>query len=196
MIFRAIPDSRGFIYGDTFVLDGNSRKDSILKFDPEFNLVATIATHEKAYTRLELNPVREGLIYQVMADDKLVWAHTYEYALHIVDPEGKLIKKIIKDYNQIKITEKDKKKIIKDMWGDEPLPSGFKIAIPKHYPPMYYLQGDDKGRIYVRTYERDSEGQVKFDVFDEEGRYILSFFHSTSLKRFIDTNPSSSWTRL
>jgi len=177
MIFRAIPDSRGFIYGDTFVLDGNSRKDSILKFDPEFNLVSTIATHEKAFTRLEVNPVREGLIYQVMADDRLVWAHTYEYALHIVGPDGKLIKKITKDYNQIKITEKDKGKIIKDMWGDEPPPSGFKIATPKSYPPMYYLLGDDKGRIYVRTYERDSEGKLKWDVFDEEGRFILSFFH-------------------
>ncbi len=176
-IFRAIPDSRGCLYGDTFIIEGNSRKDSILRFDAEFNLDSTIATYEKAYTRLELNPVREGFTYQVMADDKLVWAHTYEYTLHIVDPEGKFIKKIVKDYNQIKITEKDKEKIIKDMWGDEPPPTGFKIAIPKHFPPMYYLLGDDKGRIYVRTYERDSKGQFKWDVYDEEGRYILNFFH-------------------
>jgi hypothetical protein len=176
-IFRAIPDSRGFLYGDTFILDGNIRKDSILKFDPEFNLVSTVTSFEKAYTRRELNPVREGLVYQVMADDCLIWAHTYEYALHVLDPEGKLIKKIIKDYKQIKITEKNKEKIIKDMWGDQPPPSGLKIAIPKHYPPMYYLLGDDKGRIYIRTYERDSKGQIKWDVFDKEGRFILSFFH-------------------
>lgn len=176
-IFRAIPDSRGFVYGDTFILDGNSRKDSILKFDPEFNVVSTVATLEKVFTGRELNPVREGFVYQVMADDSVVWAHTYEYTLHVVDLEGKLIKKIIKDYKQIKIAENEKEKIIKDMWGDEPPPSGLKIAIPKHYPPMYYLLSDDKGRFFVRTYERNSKGQLKWDVFDEEGRYILSFFH-------------------
>jgi len=177
VIFRAIPDSRGFLYGDTFNMEGNLPKHSILKLDPEFNLVMTVATFESPLGTRELNPVREGPVYQVMAGDRFVWAHTNEYVLHVLDPEGKLIKKINKDYKQIKITEKEKEIIIKERFGDEPTPPGFKIAVPKHYPPMYYLLNDDKGRIYVRTYERDSKGQIKFDVFDQEGRYILSFFH-------------------
>jgi len=177
MIFRAIPDSRGFIYGDTFSIEGNLRKHSILKFDPEFNLVMTVVTFDNSLSIRELNPVREGPVYQVMANDRFVWAHTYEYVLHVLDPEGKLIKKIIKDHKQIKINEKEKEKMIKEMFGDEPTPSGFKIAIPKHYPPIYYLLGDNKEKIYVRTYEQDSQGKIKWDVFDEEGRYILSFFH-------------------
>jgi hypothetical protein len=137
----------------------------------------TVVTFDNSRKIRELNPVREGPVYQVMTDDRFVWAHTYEYVLHVLDPKGKLTKKIIKEYNQIKITDKEKEKIKKDMWGDQLPPPGLKIAIPKHYPPIYYLLGDDKGRIYVHTYERDSKGKIKWDVFDEEGLYILSFFH-------------------
>ena len=187
-IFRAIPDSRGFFYGDTFIIDKDLRTDSILKFDSEFNLVSTVATHEKAYRIQELNPVREGLVYQVMADDSFIWAHTYEYILHLIDAEGKLIKTINKDFNQIKITEEEKEKSIKDMWGDEPLPTGIKIAFPKFYPPIYYFLGDERGRIYVRTYERDSQERIKWDVFDEDGRYMLSFYHPEEDTIFVFKN--------
>lgn len=187
-IFRAIPDSRGFIYGDTIVIDGNLRKDSIIKFDPEFNSVSTIATYEKTYTRQEINPVREGLVFQVITDDSLIWANISEYILYVVNPEGKLFKKIIKEYSKIKISEKEKEVILKERFGDEQLPPGIKIAFPKHYPPIYYFLGDNKGRIYVRTYEQGSQGKIKWDVFDEEGRYILSFFHSEEDLLFVIKN--------
>jgi hypothetical protein len=61
--------------------------------------------------------------------------------------------------------------------GDEPFPSGFKIAVPKPYRPLFYFMGDDKGRIYVRTNERDSQRQLKWDVFNGKVRNILSFFY-------------------
>ena len=177
VIFRAIPDSRGFLYGNTFNFEGNSRKDFIYKFDPDFNLVMTVATFEQPIRVRQFTPVRERLVYQVMPDDRFVWANNTEYILNVLDPSGKLIKKIRKEYAPISVSEKEKERLEREYLEGEPLPPGYKFVFPKHYPPIDYLLGDDKGRIYVRTYERDSQGKVKWNVFDEEGRYILNFFH-------------------
>lgn len=177
MIFRAIPDSRGFFYGDTFNIEGGLIKYFVFKFDPEFNLLMTVATFEKMLRARETNLISERFVYQVMADDRFVWAHTKEYILHVLDPSGKLIKKIIKDYKPVKVSEKEKEKMISERWGERPPPPGYKIVCPKHFPPLYYFLCDEKGRIYVRTFIRNSQGFFKWDVFDDEGRYILSFFH-------------------
>ena len=177
MIFRAIPDSRGFIYGDDISMDGMIGKYSVHKFDREFNLVMTVATLEEPIRLQELEPIRASLKWLVMANDRFVWAMTNEYILHILDPSGKLIKKIIKDYGRKRVSEKEKEKITKEYLDGRPQRARYKIVFPKHYPPIDYFRCDDEGRIYVRTYERDSRGQIKWDVFDEEGRYILSFFH-------------------
>jgi len=35
---------------------------------------------------------------------------------------------------------------------------------------------DEKGRIYVRTYETDGKGGTAVDVFDASGLYVARFF--------------------
>lgn len=173
---RAIPDSRGFLYGD--VLEREERfKRVLIKFNPDLTPVMTIADMERPLRRREFNPITKRLRYQVMADDRFIWANNFEYTLHIVDPSGKLVRKIIKDYDPAKITEEEKKKIMSDMFGDELLPPGYEIVFPQHYPPIYYFRCDEEGKIYVRTYARNDQGLIKWDVFNEEGHYILSFFH-------------------
>jgi len=48
---------------------------------------------------------------------------------------------------------------------------------PKYYPIFYYFLCDDEGRIYVRTYERDKQDNIYYDVFDAEGRHFAKFSH-------------------
>lgn len=176
MLFRTIPDSRGFLYGDTFNIEKRMKME-LIKFDSEFNPVMIVADFERVLRPREITPIMGRFVYQVMTDDRFVWAYNQEYVLHVLDPSGKLIKKIIKDYESGKVSEKDKEKMISERWGDNPPPSGFKLVFPKHFPPIYYFICDEKGRIYVRTYVRNAQGLIKWDVFDEGGRYILSFFH-------------------
>ena len=44
-----------------------------------------------------------------------------------------------------------------------------------HFPVFEDFLCDDDGRIYVRTYERDENDDVIYDVFDPEGRYFTQF---------------------
>ena len=93
-----------------------------------------------------------------------------------MDASGKLIKKIYKDYDPVTIPEAVKERMKKERYSDG-FPSSLKLIFPKKYPPIYYILADDNGKIYVRTYAQNKEDLLKWDVFDEEGRYILSFFH-------------------
>jgi hypothetical protein len=188
MIFRAIPDSQGFIYGDEITMDGMTGKYLVHKFDKEFNLVKTVASFEESIKLEVSEPIKASLKWLVTADDRFVWAKTDEYVLHILDPSGKLMKKIIKDYERKRISDKEKEKITKEYLEGRPQRSRYKFVFPKHYPPIDYFRCDDEGRIYIRTFERDSKGQIKWDVFDEDGRYILSFFHPEEDVLFVIKN--------
>jgi len=113
--------------------------------------------------------------YDVRRDDVLVWGVNTEYVLHFVNSDGKIIRKVVKDYDPEKITEEDRKWHYKLSFGDRKLPPQVKLKYPKHYYPYSYLFCDDEGRIYVRTYEKAGQGEILFDVFDPEGRYIAKF---------------------
>jgi hypothetical protein len=223
-------------------VDGDTGIYEIKRFDPELNLIETLAREEQVRKFPEVNPIPEWFMYMVLEDDRFIWGWNTKYELTIHDPEGKPIKKIIKDYDPVKITKKEQEKIIEERFGGREIPDVIRLVFPKSYPPFYYFICDDIGRIYVRTQRENNQGDLKWDVFDQEGIYILSFFLppgellycirnnnaytfitrgwdscglaipdglalnikpsttysvvSTSLKRFIDTNPSSSRTRL
>ncbi len=75
----------------------------------------------------------------------------------------------------MKITEADKEEMIKGTFGNRGVPPGLKPEFSKNFHPFYYFICDDEDRIYVQTYEKDEKGDIYFDVFDAEGRYIVRF---------------------
>jgi hypothetical protein len=186
-IIRAMNDSRGFILGDWYAY-GDKQISKLGKFDQDFNLILTIASHEEKMNIFELNLLMPRFVYQVTKDDKVIWGWTDDYELNILDSDGKLTKKIVKEYDPIKITEKDKKRIIGEIWGDRPLPPPQKFYFHRHFPPFYYFVYDNNGQIYVRTHERDSKGNVYYDVFDSEGRHFMKFPHPENELIFVIKN--------
>jgi hypothetical protein len=99
-----------------------------------------------------------------------------KYELFVLDPDGKIIKKIVRDYDGIEITNREKEKLIKDWLGDTPVPSNVKFEFPDVYPPFIRFSCDDEGRIYVQTYDKTEDGEADYyDVFDSEGKYIARF---------------------
>ena len=173
---RAWPDSRDFVYCDVMSFSETSRIGKLVKFDAEFNQVSELAEMEETRNPMEINPILYRIVYNVLPDDRVIWARNLEYCIHVADAAGKLVKKIYKDYDPVTIAEAEKERIKKE-YSSEDFPPTLKIVFPKKYPPIYYLLSDDKGQIYVRTYTKNDEGLLKWDVFDEEGRYLLSFFH-------------------
>lgn len=175
-ISRAKPDSRGYIYADTMTVDGDTGIYEIIKFDPELNMIETLARAEQIRKFPEVNPVPEWFMYMVMEDDRFIWGRNTKYELTIHDPEGRPVKKIIKDYDPVKITKKEQERIIEERFRGLEIPDVIKLVFPKSYPPFYYFICDDIGRIYVRTQRENKQGDLEWDVFDKEGIYILSFF--------------------
>ena len=175
-ISRAKPDSRGFIYADTMTVDGDTGIYEIVKFDPEFNPIETLAKAEQVRKFPEVNPVPVWFMYLVMENDRFIWGWNADYELTIHDPDGRPVKKITKDYDPVKITKAEQEKIKEESFGDMEIPDMIRIVYPKSYPPFFYFICDDIGQVYVRTQRENDRGDLKWDVFDEEGVYILSFF--------------------
>ena len=169
-------DSKGSIYGETLSIGLEGIKQKLLKFDPQFNQVSEIADLEVKMKPPSVNPMPARFFFMVTKEDNLIWAISSIYELNVINSKGEQIKKIVKDYNSVKITDAEKKKLIKEKY-DDPLVQDIKLEWPKNYLPLYYFALDDRGWIYVSTHEKDVKGNIYFDVFDAEGRSIVRFSH-------------------
>ncbi|MFB0564299.1 MAG: 6-bladed beta-propeller [Candidatus Aminicenantaceae bacterium] len=143
------------------------------KFNPQLEEIFTIFSTE-VLKYPYINPFFPQCYWEITTENNLIWGFADKYELHIINSEGKLIKKIIKEYDPIKITEEEKENEIKERFGGyEGMPPGTKLSWKKHHNAFIYLSIDDKGRIFIRTYERISErDEYYYDVFDSEGKYI------------------------
>ena len=87
----------------------------------------------------------------------------------VYDFEGKLIRKIRKDYRKIPFSESDKEKILKSS-------SEFMrkiIYFPEFHPPFQSLVAGEDGTLLVQTFEPgQSQGEFMFDIFNKDGVFI------------------------
>ena len=102
-VIRAWPDSQGNIYGDIFEYSGNSSKMLLMKFDADFTQISKVAELEEDLKTGEFNPITYRLVYNVLPDDRMIWANNLEYCIHVVNSSGNLTKKIYKDYDPVTI---------------------------------------------------------------------------------------------
>jgi len=90
------------------------------------------------------------------------------YEISVFDLDGKLIRKIKKEYNPAPASEE-----FKDIVRQNFELSKDKLVIPDLMPPFHYFFLDDDRRLYVKTYERGRKPQEYWhDVFDSEGVFI------------------------
>jgi len=171
---RTIPDSQGNIITQQLI-PGDKVLYEIKKYDLDLNPVISIVSIEIERNFRVLNMVTPSLNVRVMKNDNIVWGYPEEYEIFVVNPEGQTIRKIVKDYKPVKITNEEKEKLVKDTFGDQGIPSGIKVQFPKNYYPYYFLIPGDKERIYVRTYEKNKHGDFIYNVFDPKGIYIADF---------------------
>ncbi|MCK4825915.1 6-bladed beta-propeller [bacterium] len=166
-------DSRGFVYQYKRGR-GNKIVKELIKYDPDLNPIMKFHSFEKKRKRGVSNPFPEGYHFDLTVDDHLIWNLSSTYDMHVVDPNGKTVKRIVKDYDPVKITDSDKEPFIKKESSQE-APFRFKLEFPEYYPVVSALFIDDYNRIYAKTSERDENGGVYYDVFDPMGRYISRF---------------------
>jgi outer membrane protein assembly factor BamB len=166
-------DSRGFVY-QYKIGGGHKTVKELIKYDLDLNPILKFHSFEKTRKKSVSNPFPEGYYFDVSKDDNLIWVLSSTYNIHIVDPNGKTIKRIVKDYDPVKITDSDKERLTKEE-ASKDAPFQRKIEFPDYYPVISGLFIDNQDRIYTRTSEKDSKGGIYYDVFDPEGRYIARF---------------------
>lgn len=166
---------------------------SLLKMDSNFDYICAYPKPEHIFkvalekydssqkklfsiTEVELNntenyyALAKSIIFNVTNKNEIIWAITDKYEIMITDAVGNLTRKIIRDYDSVEISEKEKKNFLKQI----PLSPGVKF--PKYFPPLRntFISVDGDRKIYIGTYERISDGNgYYYDVFDAEGKYIV-----------------------
>jgi hypothetical protein len=146
---------------------------SLKKFDSQLKEIFTIFSKE-ILKYPYLNPFFPQCYWEVTKEDNIIWGFPDKYELDVLNPEGKLFKKIVKDHTPIKITQEEKDNTINERWGGyDYIPSGTKLIWDKYHNAFMYLSLDEEERVFVRTYEKALDGLTYYyDVFDSEGKYI------------------------
>lgn len=167
-------DSRGNIVAG-FTIRGDTNQAALNKFDSDLRPIFLIASKPFVSTPdrqdfFELLWVT-NLTWNVTARDEIIWGAINSYEIFVHNPEGKLIKKIIREYDGITITKKEEEKLIKSWYGDGPVSP--RINFPAKVPSFLEFTCDEEGRIFVQTHEEtEDEEERYYDVFNPEGKYI------------------------
>jgi len=165
-----------------FGLDSNGDFIGLFGFMEERfkeGLIKFSSKQEKVFTFAKLDPEpyslisKPKLLFGLTKENNIIWALSSKYEIQIINSGGELIRRIVKDYDPIEITEEDKKKIIFRIYVRETLPPGQKADFPKYFYPIDDLHVDDEDRIFVRTFENAEDRYCYYyDVFDPEGYYV------------------------
>jgi hypothetical protein len=126
---------------------------------------------------------RPFIKYAVADDDSIYFGYPDKYEIHVYSPEGKLTRKIVRDYEPIPIGKKDKESFAKvaseefsgPVFTDDLKKIAFEqIKYPKYKPAYQSFSLMENGWLAVSVDSVESEYTL-FDIFDQEGRYIAHF---------------------
>lgn len=90
------------------------------------------------------------------------------YEILVYGLDGKLLKKIRKEYHPADAPDEFKENLMINMgrFKDQ-------VIVPEKMPPFHYFFLDDEGRLYVKTYEKgNNENEYIHDIFNSEGVFI------------------------
>jgi hypothetical protein len=145
--------------------------------DPDLNEIKTLNPGQKMHNfamAKELNGLRLVLDYsQWSVSNEFTYIGNQErgYEFLVYDFGGSLIKKIRKEYKQVKVPQPIKEQVLEKAKNNPDVTN--KIFFPDYMPPFQYYFTDDIGRLYVMTYEKgEREKEFVFDVFNPDGFFI------------------------
>ncbi len=165
-VLQARCDSQGNIIVVTGRLDPENPAYEYLKFDPDFNFLFKLTESPAPSPAKGFNPFMAVSYFVVGPGDQIIYGYPVDYTIQVYSPEGKLIRKITREYVPVEVSEEEKKE-----WEREN-PPDVKLAMSKYHSAYRRFKVDEDGHLYVETWEKDEAGNYYYDVFDEEGRYL------------------------
>jgi hypothetical protein len=132
----------------------------VKEYGSDFAFIKTVAKDKFRNANV---PLRPDMLARFPSFDSLICGYKDSYELHIINLEGEIVRKVLKDYSLIEISEEEKTR--------RELPKSKELS--KYFPAFQDFSVDEEGRIYVQLYERQmDEDKFYYDVFDPESRYI------------------------
>ncbi len=168
-------DSEGSMVGIVIVREEENPRYELKKFDSELNYLHSLGSSPlPSASGGSFNPFMGIISSQIDNNDQVICGYPENYEIKIFDKDGKLRRKIIKEYDPVEIT---KEEIAEETEG---MPPDIKVSIPKYHSAYRGFITDDEGRIYVMTWERTAEEEENYyDVFDSEGKFIAKILLKT-----------------
>lgn len=164
-------DSKGNFVGQVYTSEENAVY-SLKKFNPNFEPLITLKSIERDKIPI-LESLAPKLIWCISDLDEIIWGFSKTYEIYIHNPEGILLRKIIKDFNPIQIVKEDYSQEVKNKFGGRPIPPEFEQELPNNYPAIRSISVDNDGRLFVGTFEKVDPGEGYYcDIFDSEGKYL------------------------
>ena len=171
MFSDAKVDPNGDIVGSHTIMDQEARTE-LIRFNSNMEPLLTVTSVPIAKIPV-FNPYFPFIYFGLTADGNVLWGITTEYVFNVVNPEGKTIKKIIKNYDPEKLTKEDQERRAKEIWGEEGPSPDVRVEWPDNFPAFQDFVMDEHGWLYVRPYTKEKvEKGVIYDVFDADGRYV------------------------
>ncbi|MDH4219556.1 MAG: 6-bladed beta-propeller [Candidatus Aminicenantes bacterium] len=109
------------------------------------------------------------LCWSTSGDNIYVANEERGYEIWVYDFNGKLVRKIRKEYRRTPVSEDYKNKIL------EPFPEDMRnmAYFPEFHPPFQSIVAAADGKLLASTYEAgNSPGEFMFDIFNEDGVFI------------------------
>ncbi len=152
-----IPLNNGkyLVYFYQHIPEAKSNYKLILLYGSNFNKIKELDRMKPINTRTatSIKGINHWLMASVTQKNIYIGSSERGYDIWVHDLEGKLERKIRKEYKPVPITEEFKTKYMKRFKrAREELRK--KIYFPESQPPFQYCFTDDEGRLFVMTYER------------------------------------------
>jgi hypothetical protein len=193
MSFDLFVNSKEYIVGSVNELlpemDGYKVIIKFGLFDKECKAVKILHRDEEIRKRIEgggsahQGVFKPRLIYKINHKDIIYYGYPDKYEINICSPEGKLFKKIVRDYEPEPVTKKDKDEVFRqfsEQLSEQGMPEHLIKKVIKNttfakYKPVYWgFTLMENGWLFV-VVDYTDEGQAIIDLFDKEVRYIAQF---------------------
>lgn len=115
------------------------------KFDGDLNVIKTIAKNPAPNPSTPYNPFMPIFRFQLIADDHVLYGYPESYELQVFNPDGKLTKKITREYDPVPVSEEEKEDWRKAVGPDR------KLEFRHYHTPFTNFRMDDESRIFVGT---------------------------------------------
>ena len=110
-------------------------------------------------------------MWRVSGDRIYIVNQARGYEIWVYDFDGKLMRRIRKEYKPVRVTDEIKEAILGPDYRRSGIPQD--EYFPDPLPPLNQFFADDEGRIFVMTYELGlNPGEYTWDVFNSDGLFI------------------------